>query len=281
MSVIGSSREEWSAIAKPSDASKVRSFYFLVEFSSSRRERGPERRCGRSDWSASGHRFSSPEGSIPMAPICPRRLRAIWASRPKRRIASDSGGQPPTFSLEKLASFNRHVAEADPDRDEDVRGWISLSRRPAGRGNGHDFFGRGWDLAELLVRNGLALNCPNIRKGRYHEAQHEVRVAQVAGRAAMSSRWLECAACLDEFPSQAQPVRGIDPQHASSHSGSLLWCSLGDSRTHRSQAPHCAIGTKWLQPAVNCRSLVTGLKWTADSKPNLPREMAPARVEKN
>ncbi|SDF81220.1 hypothetical protein SAMN05216337_107521 [Bradyrhizobium brasilense] len=76
-SIIGPSREERSAIAKPSNASKARSSDFLAESSSSRPERGPARRCGRSDWSASRRRFSSPEGSISMAPICPRFLHAI------------------------------------------------------------------------------------------------------------------------------------------------------------------------------------------------------------
>lgn len=47
----------------------------------------------------------------------------------------------------------------------------------------------------------------------------------------MSSRWLDraCAALFGRIPIP-DSVRGINPQHASSHSGSLLWCGLGDSR---------------------------------------------------
>jgi hypothetical protein len=51
--------------------------------------------------------------------------------------------------------------------------------------------------------------------------------------------------------------------------------------THHSQPPHCTMGMKWLQSPVNCRPLVTRLKWTADSKPNLQPETAPGQVEKN
>ncbi|MET4312736.1 hypothetical protein ABIC01_005747 [Bradyrhizobium sp. RT4b] len=51
--------------------------------------------------------------------------------------------------------------------------------------------------------------------------------------------------------------------------------------THHSQSPHCTMGMKWLLPPVNCRPLVTRLKSTAGSKPNLQPETVPGQVAKN
>lgn len=39
------------------------------------------------------------------------------------------------------------------------------------------------------------------------------------------------------------------------------------------------MGMKWLQPPVNCRPLVTRLKWTAGSTLILQPETAPGQVE--
>lgn len=41
------------------------------------------------------------------------------------------------------------------------------------------------------------------------------------------------------------------------------------------------MGMKWLQPPVNCRSLLTRLKWMADSEPNSQPETTLGQVEQN
>lgn len=51
--------------------------------------------------------------------------------------------------------------------------------------------------------------------------------------------------------------------------------------THHSQPPRYTMGMKWLQPPGNCRSLLTRLKWMADSEPNSQPETAPGQVGQN
>lgn len=77
-------------------------------------------------------------------------------------------------------------------------------------------------------------------------------------------------------------LQGANPERALADHGTwaggsgAVWAAHA---THHFQSPHCTMGMKWLQPPVNCRPLVTRLKWTAGSTPILQPETAPGQVE--
>lgn len=77
-------------------------------------------------------------------------------------------------------------------------------------------------------------------------------------------------------------LQGTNPEGALANHGTwaggsgAVWAAHA---THHFQSPHCTTRMKWLQPPVNCRPLVTRLKWTAGSTLNLQPETAPGQVE--
>jgi hypothetical protein len=109
----------------------------------------------------------------------------------------------------------------------------------------------------------------------------------------MSGR-VHAASALAETPSPCSdhanarprraPLRDVNPQDATtdqrtgSGGSGVVWAT---HVTHHSRPHHCTMGMKCLQQPVNCRPLVTHLKWMADSRPNLQPETAPGQAEKN
>ncbi|WP_430648921.1 thermonuclease family protein [Bradyrhizobium hipponense] len=100
----------------------------------------------------------------------------------------------------------------------------------------------GKDLAEWLVRNGLALDWPQYSKGRYHEAQREAeRTGQGLWKGSYVEPWLYRACIrasgkppvrMTQMPILERSLRGANPQRVrqSPGLGRWLWRGLGDSR---------------------------------------------------
>ena len=121
----------------------------------------------------------------------------------------------------------------------------------------------GRDLAEWLVRNGLALDWPQYSKGKYHEAQRE---AERTGQGLWKGSYVRAVALSCMHPRKWKAVRlfgrckcpslmrsqpGANPQRALANhrtwagGSSAVWATHA---THHSQSPHCTMGMKWLQP---------------------------------
>ncbi len=81
---------------------------------------------------------------------------------------------------------------------------------------------------------------------------------------------------LYAIPARHQTRTGVSQ---SRHLGRWLWRRLGCSLYPSFPIPSLHNGNEWLQPPVNCRPLVTRLKWTAGSTPNLQPQTAPGQVE--
>ena len=91
-------------------------------------------------------------------------------------------------------------------------------------------------------------------------------------------RTMQMPILMDIHRDASNPQRVMTDHHSCAGDSSVVWAIHANPSFSTTSLDKTK---KWLQPTVNCRSLVTRTKWTADSEPNLQPKTEQGPVEKS